>query len=489
MTVELRPLGVTCNIRCSYCYQNPQRDAGNFGRRYDLEAMKATVAEIGGPFTLFGGEPLLVPLEDLEELWSWGFETYGASSLQTNGTLITDEHLRLFRRYAVKVGISVDGPEDLNVERRAGSDRQTAERTRATHRAIARLCEEGTPPGIIVTLHRTNAAADRLARMSEWFRHLDAIGVRRVRLHVLEWEESTPDPELMLTPEENAAALLHFARLEPQLAHLRFDLLTEMRAMLLARDGEASCVWHACDPYTTAAVQGVEGRGQSSNCGRTNKDGVDFVKAATVGHERQVSLYHTPQEHLGCQGCRFFLVCKGNCPGTASDTDWRNRSEHCALWMRLFEHLEAELVAEGRVPLSLHPLREAVERELVALWAEGGDEPLASVLQRLERDGAPGAPPAAAGAHPVAGRLLPAFCRVSWVGDRAREVWRPRLDAVRRAWRQVEARSVAEGLRAAAVLDVPPDELAELAERVGEWGLTAFALGVALPAADGGGGG
>jgi hypothetical protein len=26
---ELRPLGVACNIQCQYCYQNPQRDAGN----------------------------------------------------------------------------------------------------------------------------------------------------------------------------------------------------------------------------------------------------------------------------------------------------------------------------------------------------------------------------------------------------------------------------------------------------------------------------
>ncbi len=28
MSVELRPLGVQCNIQCQYCYQNPQRDAG-----------------------------------------------------------------------------------------------------------------------------------------------------------------------------------------------------------------------------------------------------------------------------------------------------------------------------------------------------------------------------------------------------------------------------------------------------------------------------
>jgi uncharacterized protein len=70
MGVELRPLGVNCNIGCQYCYQNPQRDAGNLTRSYDLEAMKRAVLSEGGPFILFGGEPLLMPEDDLETLWA-----------------------------------------------------------------------------------------------------------------------------------------------------------------------------------------------------------------------------------------------------------------------------------------------------------------------------------------------------------------------------------------------------------------------------------
>ena len=72
MSVELRPLGVACNIQCQYCYQNPQRDAGNVPRSYDIDAMKAAVEREGGPFTLFGGEALLVPEDDLEELLPLG---------------------------------------------------------------------------------------------------------------------------------------------------------------------------------------------------------------------------------------------------------------------------------------------------------------------------------------------------------------------------------------------------------------------------------
>jgi len=72
MTVELRPLGVRCNLQCQYCYQHPQRDAANIAGCYDLEKMKAKVAEQGCQFSLFGGEALLIPEEDLEQLWAWG---------------------------------------------------------------------------------------------------------------------------------------------------------------------------------------------------------------------------------------------------------------------------------------------------------------------------------------------------------------------------------------------------------------------------------
>src|SRR5215510_4821475 len=114
MTVEVRPLGVRCNIQCQYCYQNPPRDAGNVPHAYDLDRMKAAILEEGGDFSLFGGEPLLVPVIDLEALWAWGFERFGRNGVQTNGSLIRDAHIELFKRYKVHVGISIDGPGPLN---------------------------------------------------------------------------------------------------------------------------------------------------------------------------------------------------------------------------------------------------------------------------------------------------------------------------------------------------------------------------------------
>src|SRR5262249_53098560 len=154
-------LGVKCNIQCQYCYQDPQRDAGNILQSYDLEKMKAAVAHEGKSFTLFGGEPLLVPEQDLEELWAWGFEKFGRNDVQTNGVLINDNHIRLFKAYGVHVGIWVDGPGELNDIRWAGTLQRTREFTARTLAAIERLSREEIPLSLIITLHRNNATRDK----------------------------------------------------------------------------------------------------------------------------------------------------------------------------------------------------------------------------------------------------------------------------------------------------------------------------------------
>jgi uncharacterized protein len=371
MSVELRPLGVQCNIQCQYCYQNPQRDAGDLNRSYDLELMKSAIKAEGGPFALFGGEPLLVPEQDLENLWAWGMKQFGYNTVQTNGTLINDEHLRMFKAYKVSVGISMDGPGELNDLRWQGTLEKTREATAKTEKAVERLCREGIPPSLIVTLHRANATATRLPVLHSWFHDLERSGVRSVRLHLLESESEAVRAKFALTDDENIAALQGLAALQRNLKLLDFDLFADMRRMLLGQDSSSSCVWNACDPYTTQAVQGVEGQGQRSNCGRTNKDGIDFVKGNKPGYERYLALYATPQEVGGCRDCRFFLMCKGQCPGTAIDGDWRNRTEHCEVWKAAYGQQEAELVAEGKVPLSLSPARKRLEQSLLEQWSQG----------------------------------------------------------------------------------------------------------------------
>lgn len=353
MTTELIPT-LSCNLGCEYCYQNSMRDAGNHTDGYDMDAMLAGLEAEGERFTLFGGEALLMPLPDMERLFQWGFKKHGGSSVQTNATLLTLGHLELFRKYNVSVGISADGPDELNDVRSCGTLEKTRAATDATMKAIAWLCALGSPPGLIVTLHRGNAAPERLTRLICWLRELDQQGVTSVGLHLLEVDDPAVREKWALSEDENIGVLLALMAIEPSLIGIKFDLFRDMAA-LLTNSGAAKCIWGACDPLTTPAVRGVNGTGAQSNCGRTNKDGVNWIKASAAGAERYLMLHATPQADGGCQGCRFFFACKGQCPGTAMHGDWRNRSEHCRIWYRLLQEVETRLRLAGKQPISWDP--------------------------------------------------------------------------------------------------------------------------------------
>jgi uncharacterized protein len=367
MTVEVTPLGVACNLACTYCYQHPMRDGGNVGASYDLEAMTTALAAIGSDFTIFGGEALLTPIDALEVLWRFGFERFGKNAVQTNGALITPAHVALFKRYAVHVGFSLDGPEELNDSRWAGSLEKTREATAASQAALEQLLAEGIEASLITTLHRMNAGTPALReRLQAWLSELSARGLRHARLHALEVDHPSVRTKLGMSNTQKIEAFLDFAAFEATMGgQLRFDIFADIDKALRGGHNGVTCVWSSCDPYTTPAVQGVDGHGNASNCGRTNKDGVAWLKADTRGHQRQLALYETPREHGGCKDCRFFMMCNGQCPGTALDGDWRNRSEDCEVYLALFQHQERQLLDTGVVPLSLAVNRRELERQFL----------------------------------------------------------------------------------------------------------------------------
>jgi len=355
------------------------RDAGNITVPRDWDKARAQLEREGYNFAVFGGEALLAPIEHLEEVFKFGFERFGRNSIQTNGMLISDAHIELFQKYHVGVGISIDGGDYLNDARWAGSLEATRKATKLVQKNIELLCKEEIIPSIIVTLHRGNAETlDKIYDLCEWFNLLELLGIRNINLHILETEKGREN--LALTDRQNIQAfrVLYEHSLKSKMS---FQPFRDIRRLLLQEElSNVSCIWNACDPLTTDAVRGVGPDGTQSNCGRTNKDGVNWVKSDSNGTERYLVLHHTPQSHGGCKDCRFFSLCKGQCPGTAIDNDWRNRTVHCAVWFFLFEMIEKTILLSHRLPISRDTAaRKALEAGLLKKWgiphSNHGDAP------------------------------------------------------------------------------------------------------------------
>lgn len=116
-----------CNLDCSYCYL-PDRGSRRRMPAATLRRIFERVTESGlarRPYTVVwhAGEPLVLPPAWYEEAFAVAARHAGRGpaithSFQTNATLIDDAWCALFRRFDVRVGVSVDGPAFLHDARR-----------------------------------------------------------------------------------------------------------------------------------------------------------------------------------------------------------------------------------------------------------------------------------------------------------------------------------------------------------------------------------
>lgn len=135
--VLAKPVGASCNLRCKYCYylgkahlyrNAPARVMSDeLLERFVQEYIQAqTMSQV--LFTWHGGEPLMRPLSfyrkavALQEKYAFGRQI--DNTIQTNGTLLTDEWCEFLKEHNWLVGISIDGPQDFHDEyRRTASDK------------------------------------------------------------------------------------------------------------------------------------------------------------------------------------------------------------------------------------------------------------------------------------------------------------------------------------------------------------------------------
>jgi uncharacterized protein len=115
-----------CNLSCDYCYvyhhvDQSWRDRPRVMSRATIEAMARRIGEHARThgqerldIVLHGGEPLLAGREVIERTVesiraAVPSRTVVEVTLQTNGTLVDDRFIGLFRRHGIGVGVSVDG--------------------------------------------------------------------------------------------------------------------------------------------------------------------------------------------------------------------------------------------------------------------------------------------------------------------------------------------------------------------------------------------
>ncbi len=145
-------LTTACNLRCAYCYREEEVHPLSMPRETAMRGLRLA-ASSGLPFhvQMTGGEPTLQP-----ELIEWVASTTRKAgwpatlALQTNGTTMDRALVRLCAKYDIQVGVSLDGPPEVQEKLRGGA--------LATIHAMKLLSQEGVPFRVTTVVTQQNAA-------------------------------------------------------------------------------------------------------------------------------------------------------------------------------------------------------------------------------------------------------------------------------------------------------------------------------------------
>ncbi len=289
-----------CNLRCTYCY----RDAEAEGMDMPLETVKKALALVHhdrpAHIQITGGEPLLVP-DLLQYIGEHISKMAGKPhiALQTNGTLLSRDIALLLKHYGVQIGVSVDGPPDLQNRNRGQAD--------ATLRGLRLLESMGIEFRVTTVLSRENVdRLDQLAMLLAGFSNSRGIGldilVNRGRANGFAGNE-LPSVEQM---ERGIGKLV---RALACINRNRFIPLQLREAGQINRGGGSFCFAAAGRSFA------ITPQGKIFPCGQTMNDPdfflgtIDELTSLTTSSLGNIRLASTD-----CLQCSLQKSCPGDCP-------------------------------------------------------------------------------------------------------------------------------------------------------------------------------
>ncbi|MEZ5141830.1 MAG: anaerobic sulfatase maturase [Acidimicrobiales bacterium] len=187
--VLAKPTGAICNLDCDYCFFL-SKEALYPGDRFRMsdevldtyvrqlleahDGPEVTIAWQGGEPTLMGVDFFRRSLDAVQRHRRQGQQVH--HTIQTNGTLLTDEWCELFAEHGFLVGISIDGPRELHDAYRV--DKRGAPTFDKVMAGFELLVAHDVDTNVLCSVHAANQ--DHPLDVYRFFR--DVLGLRHIQL-------------------------------------------------------------------------------------------------------------------------------------------------------------------------------------------------------------------------------------------------------------------------------------------------------------------
>lgn len=383
--VMLKPVGAQCNLACTYCYYLEKAKLYPEERRHMMSEelleqftkqyiQAQTQREV--MFTWHGGETMLRPLSFYRKALllqkRYGKGRVISNSIQTNGTLLTDEWCEFLRENNWLVGVSIDGSREMHdAYRLARNGRGTFDEVM---RGIEMLKRHGVEWNAMAVVNRLNAEDP-----VQFYRFFKEIGAQYIQF--------TPIVE-RIAPQSDGRYLAHLGDKDIPVAD--FSVTPQQWGNFLCKVFDewvkedvgkvfielfdatlANWVGHPPGICTHAKECGhagvMEFNGDVYSCDhfvfpeyRLGNVRKETIAGMLYGEkQQQFSTLKSKSLPEQCKRCRFLFACNGECPknrfATTRDGEpglnylcegYYRFYAHCAPYM---EYMKAEYVA-GRPP-------------------------------------------------------------------------------------------------------------------------------------------
>jgi uncharacterized protein len=318
-----------CNLTCGYCYRAAAEKGRDLDEKHLLQAL--ALADHGAPchIQLSGGEPTLTP-ESIRLVGrrSRDFQRPPRLAIQTNATRLEPDLLEDFREYDFQVGVSLDGPPQLQERLRGGGNETLA--------GLQRLDEAAIEFRVTTVISHENATQlDRLLLFLAAFRHCRGMALDLLvpRGRAAANPEISPPTaaELVIGLEKLAAALrlVNHSRTQP----------LQLREIGLLRRGRKRPAAPFCPALSCRSLAVAPG-GRIYPCAQLV--GVEDFALGSLTQPQPPNPDESPlaafrlKDTGSCAGCRLRGRCPGDCPSRlAVNPAAGNRNLACTLWQTL----------------------------------------------------------------------------------------------------------------------------------------------------------